>query len=54
MQVWFERWMARLPLTGEDRDAGYWWELSMRQIETSRTLAFEGAPGQAGGAARRA
>ena len=43
VQVWFERWMARipLPLTGEDRDAGYWRELSMRQIETSRTLVFD-------------
>jgi hypothetical protein len=35
--------MARLPLplTDADRDAGYWWELSMRQTETSRTLAFD-------------
>ena len=35
--------MARipLPLTGADRDAGYWWELSMRQVETSRTLVFD-------------
>jgi hypothetical protein len=35
--------MARipLPLTDADRDAGYWWELSMRQIETSRTLVFD-------------
>jgi hypothetical protein len=43
VQVWFERWMARipLPLTTADRDAGYWWELSMRQIETSRTLVFD-------------
>jgi hypothetical protein len=43
VQVWFERWMARipLPLTDADRDAGYWWELSMRQIETSRTLVFD-------------
>ena len=43
VQVWFERWMARipLPLDGADRDAGYWWELSMRQIETSRTLVFD-------------
>ena len=43
MQVWFERWMARLPLPliGADRDAGYWWELSMQQIETSRTLVFD-------------
>jgi hypothetical protein len=44
VQVWFERWMARipLPLDDADRDAGYWWELSMRQIETSRTLVFDG------------
>ena len=35
--------MARLPLplTDADRDAGYWWELSMRQVETSRTLVFD-------------
>ena len=44
----FARWMARLPvpLTAADRRAGYWWELSMRQIETSRTLVFA-APRQA-------
>jgi hypothetical protein len=43
VQVWFERWMARipLPLGDADRDAGYWWELSMRQVETSRTLVFD-------------
>jgi hypothetical protein len=44
VQVWFERWMAKLPLplTAADRDAGFWWELSMRQIEVSRTLVFDG------------
>ena len=33
--VFFQRWMSRLPLplTEHDRAAGYWWELSMRQIE---------------------
>jgi len=43
VQAWFDRWMAviPLPLTGADRDAGFWWELSMRQIETSRTLVFD-------------
>jgi hypothetical protein len=43
VQVWFQRWMARipLPLDDGDRDAGYWWDLSMRQIETSRTLVFD-------------
>ncbi len=42
IQVFFERWMARLPLplTAADRDAGFWWELSMRQVETSRTIVF--------------
>jgi hypothetical protein len=40
--VLFERWMSRipLPLTAADRAAGYWWELSMRQVEVSRTLVF--------------
>jgi len=35
--------MARIPLPLEDadRDGGYWRELSMRQIETSRTLVFD-------------
>ena len=48
--VLFERWMSilPLPLTDADRDAGYWWELSMRQIETSRTLVFD-APRRARG-----
>jgi len=42
VRVWFERWMSRfpLPLTDADRDAGFWWELSMRQVEVSRTLVF--------------
>jgi hypothetical protein len=42
-QVWFDRWMAQLPLplTPADRDAGFWWELSMRQVEVSRTLVFD-------------
>jgi hypothetical protein len=46
--VFFERWMSRLPvpLTEHDRAAGYWWELSMRQVEVSRTLVFD-APRQA-------
>lgn len=48
--VFFERWMniLPLPLTDADRAAGYWWELSMRQIETSRTLVFD-APRRARG-----
>jgi hypothetical protein len=41
--VFFERWMSilPLPLTDSDRAAGYWWELSMRQVETSRTIVFD-------------
>jgi hypothetical protein len=40
--VFFARWMARLPLplTAADRAAGFWWELTMRQVEISRTLVF--------------
>src|SRR6266511_4313182 len=48
--VFFERWMSilPLPLTYTDRAAGYWWELSMRQVEVSRTLVFD-APRRARG-----
>jgi len=37
-----ERWFAilPLPLTDADADAGYWWEISMRQVEVSRTIVF--------------
>ena len=47
IQAFFERWMSRLPLplTPADRADGYWWELSMRQVEVSRTLVFDGPPG---------
>jgi hypothetical protein len=40
--VFVERWLSvlPLPLTEADRAAGYWWEISMRQIEVSRTLVF--------------
>jgi len=30
-----------VPFTETDRAAGYWWELSMRQVEVSRTLVFD-------------
>jgi hypothetical protein len=42
VQAFFDRWMAVIPtpLTSTDHEAGYWWELSMRQVETSRTLVF--------------
>jgi hypothetical protein len=40
--VFAERWFSvlPLPLTDADRAAGYWWEISMRQIEVSRTIVF--------------
>ena len=43
IEGFFDRWMSvlPLPLTEHDRQAGYWWELSMRQIEVSRTLVFD-------------
>jgi hypothetical protein len=50
IQAFFERWtdLLPLPLDHADRQAGYWWELSMRQIETSRTMVFD-QPRQARG-----
>ena len=50
IRVFAERWWSilPLPLTEHDRAAGYWWELSMRQVETSRTLVFD-APRHARG-----
>ena len=41
--AFFERWLRRIPapLTPTDRAGGYWWELSMRQIEVSRTLVLD-------------
>jgi hypothetical protein len=43
IQAFFDRWMSRLPvpLSPADRAGGYWWELSMRQIEVSRTIVFD-------------
>jgi hypothetical protein len=42
IEAFVERWLAMLPLplTEHDRAAGYWWELSMRQVEVSRTIVF--------------
>jgi hypothetical protein len=50
IQAFFERWMKAIPtpLDRSDRRAGYWWELSMRQVEVSRTLVFD-APRRARG-----
>ena len=54
IEDFFDRWMGvlPLPLTEHDRDAGYWWELSMRQVEVSRTVVFD-APRRAGHSSRR-
>jgi hypothetical protein len=48
IDAFVQRWLAvlPLPLTEADREAGYWWELSMRQVEVSRTIVFT-APRQA-------
>ena len=42
IEVFFQRWLSRLPLplTTGDQQAGYWWELSMAQVEVSRTIVF--------------
>jgi hypothetical protein len=50
LNVFTQRWLSLLPLPfGQtDRDAGYWWECSMRQIEISRTIVFD-APRHARG-----
>jgi len=42
IQVFAERWWARLPLpfTRADRQAGYWWDISMRQVEVAKTIVF--------------
>src|SRR5664280_1768850 len=44
--VFAERWWARLPLplTPADSKAGYWWDLSMRQVEVYRKLVFDPTP----------
>jgi hypothetical protein len=43
IQVFFERWTSRLPtpLTLADRQAGFWWDLTMRQVEISRTIVLD-------------
>ncbi len=50
IQAFFDRWLAQvpLPLSAADRAAGYWWELSLRQVEVSRTIVFD-APRRARG-----
>src|SRR6266702_5600819 len=43
IEVFAQRWLHRIPmpLGSKDRDAGYWWECSMRQVEVSRTIVFD-------------
>ncbi len=43
VQGFFDRWIDQIPVpfTPKDRGAGYWWELSMRQVEVSRTLVLD-------------
>ena len=43
VQGFFDRWITAIPTpyTDDDRAAGYWWELSMRQVEVSRTLVMD-------------
>jgi hypothetical protein len=43
VQGFFDRWIDVIPtpFTASDRAAGYWWELSMRQVEVSRTIVFD-------------
>jgi hypothetical protein len=43
LQAFFNSWIARIPcpFTRADRLAGYWWQLSMRQVEVSRTLVLD-------------
>jgi hypothetical protein len=50
ISVFVQRWLHRLPLPlgPKDHDAGYWWEVSMRQVEISRTIVFD-APRHARG-----
>src|SRR5215471_11707045 len=42
ISVFFQRWLSGLPLPlgAADQQAGYWWELSMAQVEISRTIVF--------------
>lgn len=43
LQCFFDRWITQIPtpLDSHDRSRGYWWELSMRQIEVSRTIVLD-------------
>jgi len=53
VRAFFERWMAVVPrpFTDADRRAGYFWDLSVRQLEASRTVVFDD-PRRARGSSR--
>jgi hypothetical protein len=50
IEAFAQRWLHRLPmpLSRDDELDGYWWELSMRQVEVSRTIVLD-APRRARG-----
>ena len=50
IEVFAQRWQRPLPLPfgPADQRAGYWWEVSMRQVEVYRTIVFD-APRHARG-----
>ena len=43
VQGFFDRWITKIPISPHlgRPAAGYFWELSMRQVEVSRTLVFD-------------
>ena len=43
IEAFFDRWstVVPTPFSAEDKRAGSWWELSMRQVEVSRTIVFD-------------
>ena len=43
IEVFAQRWLHRLPLPfgPKEQRAGYWWEISMRQVEVSRTIVLD-------------
>src|SRR5215472_10653842 len=43
IEVFAQRWLHRLPMPfgRKDQQAGYWWEISMRQVEVSRTIVLD-------------
>src|SRR5258708_19761503 len=46
IEVFAQRWMHRIPMPfgPADRDAGSWWDISMRQVEGSPTIVLDAPP----------